>query len=84
MPLLYLPNGIIDDQAISYSLLWPIRDLQEGDAIYRNFLVGIDETKFRSYRLSVWFNIPTENFSLAYRQYKENLEVLQKSGIEIL
>ena len=58
MPLLYLPNGKIDDSAISYSLLWPIRDLTTDETIFRDYLTGIDENKFRSCRLGVWFNIP--------------------------
>lgn len=67
MPLLYLPNGVIDSQAISYSLLWPTCDIDVGEPIYRDFLVGIDEAKHRSCRLSVWFDIPFLRFTTAYK-----------------
>lgn len=31
--------------------------------MYRDFLAGIDETKFRSARFSVWFNTPEQYFA---------------------
>jgi len=38
--------------------------------IYRDFLKGIDETKFRSARLSVWFNTPEEYFQEQIKIYR--------------
>lgn len=58
VPFLYLPNGKIDNQTVAYSLLYPIQDLDEGQVVFRDYLLGFDETKFRSYRLSVWYEIP--------------------------
>lgn len=80
MPLLYLPNGKIDEQAISYSLLWPLRDLAPNEPIYRDYLVGIDESKYRSCRLAVWFDIPFEKFIDANHVYQKNLDIITYEG----
>lgn len=52
--LYYSPTG----DSITYSLLWPVIPICEGDIIYRDYLPNITETQFRSYRLYPWFQIP--------------------------
>ncbi len=42
--------------------MWPIKDLGLGEPIYRDYLLGINEEKHRSARLSVWFDIPFDQF----------------------
>ena len=61
-PFIYSPNMKLDDHTITYSIAWPIKDINDGDVIYRDFLKGIDESKFRSARLAVWFNTPQEYY----------------------
>lgn len=51
--------------------MWPIKDIPANDAIYRDFLRGISEKKFRSARLHTWFDTP-ENY------FTEELENLRK------
>ena len=69
-PFLYSPS---EEQSISYSLLWPIRPVSEGDTIYVNYLPNITEEQFRSYRLAVWFNIPQEPIMKQYQAFKSSL-----------
>lgn len=45
MPILYMPSGKIDDQTISYSIIWPLKDLGLGEPLYRDYLLGIPEEK---------------------------------------
>jgi hypothetical protein len=69
-PLIYAPSNKIDDpHTISYSVCWPLKNLGEGDIIYRDFLKGYDEEKFRSTRFTVWFNTPEEYFEEQLKIY---------------
>jgi tubulin--tyrosine ligase-like protein 12 len=68
MPLLYLPSGTLDS-AISYSIMWPTKNIAKGNPIFRDYLIGIDESKFRSCRLSVWYDIPFEIFNNTNSEY---------------
>jgi tubulin--tyrosine ligase-like protein 12 len=61
-PFIYSPNNALDAHTITYSICWPLSDLKQGEIIYRDYLSGITEDKFRSTRLSVWFNTPEEYF----------------------
>jgi tubulin--tyrosine ligase-like protein 12 len=73
LPFLYMPSGKIDDLTISYSLLWPTKDLSSGEPLFRDYLPGITEEKHRSARLTVWFNVPFDPFTRAYKEYKQKL-----------
>lgn len=46
----------------SYSILWPIHNVQKGDECTRDFLFGIGEDKQRSARLTAWFHTPENYF----------------------
>lgn len=56
--------------------MWPLRSLAYDEPIYRDYLDGIGEDKFRSFRLSVWFEIPFNNVLEAYRKYDANLKAI--------
>lgn len=70
-PFIYSPNGKLDDNTITYSICWPLKDVGEGENLYRDFLGGIDESKFRSTRFSVWFNTPPEYFAEQLKTYEQ-------------
>mmetsp|Transcript_38682 Transcript_38682/g.28551 ORF Transcript_38682/g.28551 Transcript_38682/m.28551 type:complete len:123 (+) Transcript_38682:604-972(+) len=57
-PFIYSPNCKLDEQSITYSICWPTSDLEQEETVYRNYLAGIDEKKFRSTRLTVWCETP--------------------------
>lgn len=62
-PFVYAPNNKLGDaQTITYSICWPLTDVNEGDVLFRDFLEGISEAKFRSTRFTTWFNTPEEYF----------------------
>ena len=43
IPFLYAPHNKLDDDVISYSLLWPLQDIKEGDLVTKDYLNGIPE-----------------------------------------
>lgn len=76
-PFIYAPSNKLDDpHTITYSIAWPIADIAEGETIFRDYLKGFDETKFRSSRFTVWFNTPEEYF-------KEQLEIYKSIKPEV-
>ncbi|PKI43487.1 tubulin--tyrosine ligase-like protein 12 isoform X1 [Punica granatum] len=72
-PFLYMPEGKLSS-AVSFSLLWPIRDLVKGDECTRDFLYGIGEDKQRSARLTAWFQTPQNYFIHEYEKHRQNLD----------
>lgn len=61
-PFIYTPKGKLDDGAITYSICWPLENIEIGEDLSRDFLHGITEEKFRSSRLTVWFDTPEAYF----------------------
>ena len=49
-------NKFEKDELITYSILWPIKDIKKGDEVYIDFLANIGENQERSARLTSWFN----------------------------
>ncbi|KAI4377813.1 hypothetical protein MLD38_015387 [Melastoma candidum] len=72
-PFLYMPEGKLAS-AVSYSLLWPIKNVAQGEECTRDFLHGIGEDKQRSARLTAWFHTPESYFIQLYEKYIQALE----------
>lgn len=72
-PFLFMPEGKLES-AVSYSVLWPTRDVNYGDECTRDFLFGIGEEKQRSARLTAWFHTPESYFTQEFKNYKHQLE----------
>lgn len=66
VPFLFAPHNKLDDDMISFSIMWPIKDLTAGDFISRDYLNGMDESKFRKERSFCWFNHPIEEYLEIY------------------
>ncbi|KAH0653127.1 hypothetical protein KY290_031414 [Solanum tuberosum] len=75
-PFLYMPEGNLAS-AVSYSILWPIDDVREGDECTRDYLFGIGEEKQRSARLTAWFHTPKNYFIKEYEIYKNTLQSIK-------
>ncbi len=77
-PFMYSPaNSASDPAAISFNVMWPVKDMAANDAIYRDFLFGFGEQQFRSARLHAWFDTPSVYYerSLAALRAKTYLNV---------
>lgn len=72
-PFLYMPDGKLAS-AISYSVMWPIQNVEKGEECTRDFLLSIGEEKQRSARLSAWFHTPENYFIKQYERYIQNLK----------
>ena len=83
-PFLFAPNNKFDENMISYTLIWPNQAIHKGDTVFRDYLFGIDETKFRSAKLACWFEIPYSIFIENYNNYKSHLEQTTSKGKEKL
>ena len=72
---MYSPNNsATDPNSISFNVLWPVKDIKVNEAIYRDFLQGITEAKFRSTRLHTWFYTPEQ-------YYTKTLEELRRKDV---
>ena len=60
--VVYSPNLTMDENTISYSIMWPIEDIAEEEQLTRDYLHGVTEKRGRSSRLAVWYDIPNEYF----------------------
>lgn len=72
-PFLFMPEGKLDS-AVSYSILWPTQNVQEGDECTRDFLSGIGEEKQRSARLTAWFQTPQNYFIQEFKKHHQKLQ----------
>ncbi|KAL3830039.1 hypothetical protein ACJIZ3_018841 [Penstemon smallii] len=72
-PFLYMPEGKLES-AVSYSILWPTKNIERGDECTRDFLFGIGEEKHRSARLTAWFHTPRNYFIKEYEKYSMQLQ----------
>ncbi|WOL02637.1 tubulin--tyrosine ligase-like protein 12 [Canna indica] len=71
-PFLFMPEGKLAT-AVSFSVLWPTRDVHCGEECTRDFLFGIGEDKQRSARLTAWFHTPEHYFIQEFRKYQQQL-----------
>ncbi|KDP33915.1 hypothetical protein JCGZ_07486 [Jatropha curcas] len=72
-PFLFMPEGKLES-AVSYSILWPIQNVQSGDECTRDFLFGIGEDKQRSARLTAYFRTPQNYFIQEYKKFYQELQ----------
>ncbi|BBH08212.1 tubulin-tyrosine ligase [Prunus dulcis] len=72
-PFLFMPEGTLAS-AVSFSILWPIQNVQKGYECTRDYLFGIGEDKQRSARLTAWFNTPENYFIREYEKHQRSLK----------
>lgn len=72
-PFLFMPGGDLAS-AVSYSIVWPIANIERGDECTRDFLYGIGEEKQRSARLTAWFHTPQNYFIREYEKHRLKLQ----------
>eukprot|EP00850_Spirogloea_muscicola_P021625 SM000256S08679 [mRNA] locus=s256:71999:76864:+ [translate_table: standard] len=71
-PFMYFPDGTLKS-AISYSLVWPIKNVKLHEDCTRDFLPGVGEEQQRSARLTAWFHTPPDVFREAYHLHTSKL-----------
>ncbi|XP_050377119.1 uncharacterized protein LOC126794441 [Argentina anserina] len=71
-PFLFMPEGTLAS-AVSFCILWPIKNVAKGYECTRDYLFGIGEDKQRSARLTAWFHTPEKYFIREYEKHRQNL-----------
>ncbi|XP_023771281.1 uncharacterized protein LOC111919948 isoform X1 [Lactuca sativa] len=79
-PFLYMPDGKLES-AVSFTILWPIKNVEDGDECTRDYLSGIGEKKQRSARLTAWFHTPQKYFIKEYETFWQNLRSISSSPV---
>jgi hypothetical protein len=70
-PLIYSPNCQVDDpQTMTYTVLWPVKDIPKDELLYRDYLNGVSEKQWRSARLLPWFNVFEEYYQEEFEKFK--------------
>ncbi|KAL7136862.1 hypothetical protein ABFS83_10G058000 [Erythranthe nasuta] len=82
-PFLYMPEGNLES-AVSYSILWPTKNVQKGEECTRDYLSGISEERQRSARLTAWFHTPRDYFIREYDKYITKLNLAKFSPLPVL
>lgn len=64
VPFMHSPNNSAQDaNAVSFNVLWPVKDITVNEGIYKDYLAGYTEERFRSARLHTWFDVPDQPFT---------------------
>lgn len=71
-PFLFMPEGKLES-AVSFSVLWPTKNVCYGEECTRDYLFGIGEDKQRSARLTAWFHTPKSYFIEEFKNYSRPL-----------
>ncbi|EFJ22552.1 hypothetical protein SELMODRAFT_105046 [Selaginella moellendorffii] len=71
-PFMFLPDGSMNS-AVSYTLMWPTKNITKGEECTRDYLLGFDEKKQRSARLTAWFHTPEAYFEQAYKDHHQKI-----------
>ncbi|KAI3443556.1 hypothetical protein Pfo_000221 [Paulownia fortunei] len=82
-PFLYMPEGKLES-AVSYSILWPTKNVQRGGECTRDYLFGIGEGRQRSARLTAWFHTPQNYFIREYEKYSMKLHSKKFSPLQVM
>lgn len=72
-PFLFLPDGTLAS-GISYTVVWPTKDVPSGAECTRDFLPGSKGQAQRWARLLTWFSLPQGPFSMAHEQRERFLD----------
>ena len=70
LPFIYSPNAQMEDPRLTaYSVLWVTEEINKDAYLYRDYLYGVTEAKFRSARLYPWFNVFQEYYNQEYEKF---------------
>ena len=76
IPFLFSEDNKMGENMVAYSLIWPLKPINEGEIVCRDYLHGFTEKKQRSSRLSIWYELPFkfyQNINLEYEKHVTNL-----------
>lgn len=68
---------------ITYSIVWPKKEIQENEILYRDYLPKVTEDEFRSARLCVWFVTPEKYYQDALEAFREETKAIEAKSEEL-
>ena len=74
-PFIFAKNNKFQEDMITYSLLWPKKNIKKGDEIFVDYLANIGENEERSSRLTCWYKTPNDYFD---NKFLEKLKTFDK------
>ena len=74
-PFIFAKNNQFKEDMITYSLLWPKKDIKKGEEIFVDYLANISENEERSSRLTCWYKTPNSYFE---NKFLEKLKFFDK------
>ena len=77
-PFIFSKKNKFDDDIITYSLLWPKKDIKKGDEIFIDYLANIGEKEERSSRLTCWYKTPKDYFENKFLEKLKFFDMVQK------
>ena len=77
-PFIFSKKNKFDDDIITYSLLWPKKDIKKGEEIFIDYLANISENEERSSRLTCWYKTPKDYFENKFLEKLKYFDRVQK------
>ena len=65
---------------ITYSLLWPKKNIKKGEEIFIDYLANITENEERSSRLTCWYKTPNNYFENKFLEKLKYLDKIKKEN----
>ena len=56
---------------MTYSVMWPVEDIEARAVLHRDYLPGVNEAAWRSARLLPWCNVYEEYYAAEYQKRKD-------------
>ena len=79
-PFIFAKNNKFEEDMITYSLLWPKKNINKGEEIFIDYLANISENEERSSRLTCWYKTPNNYFE---KKFLDKLKSFDKIKNEI-
>ena len=79
-PIIFAKNNQFKEDMITYSLLWPKKNIKKGDEVFVDYLANISENEERSSRLTCWYKTPNSYFEKKFFEKLKNLDGVKKEN----
>ena len=79
-PFIFAKENEFKEDMITYSLLWPKKDIKKGDEIFIDYLANISENEERSSRLTCWYKTPNNYFENKFLNKLKYFDKIKKEN----
>ena len=79
-PFIFAKENKFKEDMITYSLLWPKKNIKKGEEIFIDYLANITENEERSSRLTCWYKTPNNYFENKFLEKLKYLDKIKKEN----